>query len=237
MQAWLKGAIFAVFGAVCALPAMAQSVVVVELYTSQGCSSCPPADRFLTEIAQRDDVIALGLHVDYWDYLGWEDDLAHSAFTERQAEFNTRMKSRYRLVTPQLIFHGRDYVAGATQKKRRMAADYIEKLAAEQEKAALTVVRDGTAARIVVEAVPGQSAPADVHMVRYEPSISRDIRRGENAGTKIEYTNTVTEWRTLGSWNGQSRLEKQVTLEGGDHWVVIVQTRNLGPVLAARRIE
>ena len=233
MNRFLSGLTIA---ATCFWAALAQagSVVVVELYTSQGCSSCPPADDILTELAGRDDVIALGLHVNYWDYLGWRDDLALAAFTERQARFNAIMKSRYRLVTPQMIFNGRDYVAGA---KRVKAIDYVNMLSDEPEKAELVVTRGTDAVNIRLSAIAGSSAPADLHVVRYVPEIIREIKRGENAGRTIRYTNVVTSWETIAEWDGASDLTLNHPLTGEGAVAVIVQTRNLGPVQAARKID
>lgn len=216
------------------LPAKAQSIVVVELYTSQGCSSCPPADDLLSEVSVREDVLALGLHVDYWDYLGWEDDLAQPEFTKRQALFNTNMKSRYRLVTPQMIFQGRDYVAGA---KRAKALEYIDMLAAEPEKAELTLTRNGTEIVISVRPRAGASIPGDLHVVRYMPEVSRDILRGENADRKIVYTNTVMAWDTVAEWDGTSELRASYTASAEGEFAVILQAKNIGPVLAARKVK
>jgi hypothetical protein len=98
-----------------AAPVMAQSTegVVVELYTSQGCASCPPADDFLAELATHEEVIPLALHVDYWDYIGWEDSFAQAAFTERQKMYARAVKSRL-IYTPQMVIGGVDRVEGNT---------------------------------------------------------------------------------------------------------------------------
>ncbi len=113
----MRHIVSAAFGlATClAAPVMAQSTegVVVELYTSQGCASCPPADEFLAELATHDEVIALALHVDYWDYIGWEDSFAQAAFTERQKMYARAIKSRT-IYTPQMIIGGIDRVEGNT---------------------------------------------------------------------------------------------------------------------------
>lgn len=211
-----------------------QSVVVVELYTSQGCSSCPPADALLAEMAQRDGVIALSLHVDYWDYLGWRDDLARPEFTERQAKFNTKMKSRYRLVTPQMIFNGQDYVAGA---KREDALMYLDKMSKTPESAKMSVSRDGGVLSIVVNAAAGDVAPSDVHVIQYEPSTLIEIQRGENAGRTIDYVNTVVSWETIGQWDGKSDLAMQHSVDASANYAVIVQSQNLGPILVARQLD
>lgn len=210
------------------------SVVLVELYTSQGCSSCPEADEILSEISRRDDVIALGLHVDYWDYLGWQDHLAQPEFAVRQAAFNAKMDSKYRLVTPQMIFNGRDYVAGA---KRQKILDYIEMLSAEPERANIVLSRDNGAIKIALTPVKGQSVPSDVHVISYEPSVKVKIKHGENAGRMVDYVNTVTGWATIGHWDGNSPMSLTHPVEASAHYAVVVQSENLGPVLAARRLD
>jgi len=190
------------------------AVVVVELYTSQGCSSCPPADDILAEIAGRDNVIALGLHVDYWDYLGW--------------------KSRYRLVTPQMIFNGEHYVAGPSRRKAMM---YIDMMGASDEPVTMALTRTGGSLEIKLHAKGGKSAPSDVHLVRYTPKVPVKIKRGENAGRNIDYVNVVTSWETVATWDGVGArtLRRDVSADG--QYAVIVQKQNLGPVLVARRLD
>jgi hypothetical protein len=211
-----------------------KSVVVVELYTSQGCSSCPPADEILAEIAGREDVIALSLHVDYWDYLGWKDNLARPEFTERQARFNTIMKSRYRLVTPQMIFNGEHYVAGA---KRNKALMYVDMMSESSETAQLALSRSGTSLEINLSAVGGSTSPSEIHVVRYTPNTLVKIKRGENAGKNIDYVNTVTSWETIAEWDGAATRTLKHDVAADGKYAVIVQTLNLGPVLVARRLD
>ena len=210
------------------------SVVVVELFTSQGCSSCPAADAILTEIAKRDDIVALSLHVDYWDYLGWKDKLAQHAFTERQASYNLVLKSRYRLVTPQMIFQGRDYVAGA---KKREALEYIKMLRNKPEGAALEIAMDGGVLRIALAPKGGAAPQADLHVVRYTRVIDAAIGAGENRGRTIRYTNTVTAWETIGEWNGRDTLTLSKEVGDDQPLAVIVQAKGNGPILAARRLD
>lgn len=210
------------------------TVVVVELYTSQGCSSCPPADEILADIAGRDDVIALGLHVDYWDYLGWKDELAHPEFAERQARFNTIMKSRYRLVTPQMIFNGEHYVAGPNRRKTMM---YVDMMGAAPEPVKMSLSRTGGALEIKLSAKGGKSAPSDIHVVGYTQKVPVKIKRGENAGKHIEYVNVVTSWETVANWDGVGARTLRHDVSADGKYAVIVQTQNLGPVLVARRLD
>jgi len=210
------------------------SVVVVELYTSQGCSSCPAADAILSDIAKQKNIIALGLHVDYWDYLGWKDKLAKPAFTKRQATYNATMKSRYRLVTPQMFFQGRDYMAGA---KRRKALDYIKMLGEMPEGAKLTISRSGDGLKISLAPKNGASKAADLYVVRFTPVLDVTIKAGENAGKTIRYTNTVTSWETIARWNGRDRIDLTRDVKGGQELAVIVQAKGHGPILAARLLD
>ncbi|MEM1316203.1 MAG: DUF1223 domain-containing protein, partial [Pseudomonadota bacterium] len=135
----------------------AQGLVVVELFTSQGCSACPPADELLGELAQRDDVLALSLHVDYWDYLGWRDVFAHPMFTKRQKDYraSTGMRSVY---TPQMIVHGAAALVGS---RRGDVMAEIETAKMTDAVARVELMREGD--RIEVRVAPAAaSAPAAV---------------------------------------------------------------------------
>jgi len=211
------------------------SVVVVELYTSQGCSSCPAADMILSEIAPRDDIIALGLHVDYWDYLGWRDALARPEFTKRQEVYNAVLKSRYRLVTPQMIMQGRDYVAGP---KRRKILEYIEMLRNMPENAAMEITRDGAQVRISLAPLADRNTDASVlHIVRYTPNVEVMIKGGENRGRTVQYTNIVTQWDTVAEWDGQAQMQLSQEVAENEHVAVILQAKGNGPILVARRLD
>jgi len=234
MRIFLTSLVVAVLGWV-PLASAQSSVVVVELYTSQGCSSCPAADVILSEIAPRDDIIALGMHVDYWDYLGWKDSLARPEFTKRQEIYNAVLKSRYRLVTPQMIMQGRDHVAGAN---RRKVLEYIEMLRNMPEGAALKILRNGAQMEISLGPLAGQNTDAAVlHVVRYTPSVDVAIKGGENRGRTVKYTNIVTQWDTIAEWDGQQQLALSYDVADGEHVAVILQAQNNGPILAARRLD
>lgn len=212
--------------------AFADRLVVIELYTSQGCSSCPPADEILFDIhGTHDDVLALTFHVDYWDYLGWKDAFAKPEFTDRQAAYNENLNSRYRLVTPQMIFDGRAEVAGARTIKIFQALTAAQK---GRDLAALSVtIADG---KLLAEVSPiAGSEPADVYMVRYGVREDVKIERGENRGHTLSYLNTVSDWSTLGTWDGQSTTTFEAEMTGDDEAAIIIQVAGAGPVLAARK--
>jgi len=234
MHKFLTSLVVATLGWV-PLASAQSSMVVVELYTSQGCSSCPAADMILNELSGEDDIIALGLHVDYWDYLGWQDKLAQHKFTKRQEIYNAVLKSRYRLVTPQMIMQGRDHVAGA---KRRKVLEYIEMLRKMPEGAVLDITRSGEKMQITFGPLEGQNAGESVlHVVRFTPGIEVAIKGGENSGRKIQYTNTVTDWQTIAKWDGHEQVKLDHNIADGEHVAVILQAKNNGPILVARRLD
>jgi hypothetical protein len=203
--------------------------VVLELFTSQGCSACPPADALLAELAGQDGVIALALHVDYWDYLGWADSFADPKFTARQRAYAKKAKSRS-IYTPQMIVQGKDRLIGND------AEMILERIAAHGETrklAAVELERDGETLVIRLKPVEPDVGPAEVHVVRYVPSEAVSIEGGENAGQLITYANIVTDWDTAGIWDGTTPVE--LRFEGLDDrpGAVIVQRQRMGPVLAA----
>ena len=202
--------------------------VVVELYTSQGCSSCPPADAFLTKLAEMPGVIPLALHVDYWDYIGWKDSFAQADFTNRQKAY-ARAAGERMVYTPQMIVGGVDRVVG-NEPDEVMAA--IARAAAAQSGVKLNVSRQGNRIVITADADPPLTNPVTVQLVGYAPGATVNIEHGENAGMAVEYRNIVTSWRDLGEWSGQAPLELSAEA-GEDPAVVIVQRKGPAEILAA----
>jgi len=207
--------------------------VVLELYTSQGCSSCPPADAALRELAARDDVIALALHVDYWDYLGWTDEFADPAFTKRQKAY-ARAAGKNMVYTPQMVIAGVDHVIG---NKPGEVAELIRKHRAEDSGIALTISRQSGKVTIRGQASAPSEKPMLVQLVRYHDGQTVAIKRGENAGRKIAYSNIVTRWQVLERWDGRWPLSISADAPGDEAVVVIVQSAGHGPVLAAARLR
>ncbi len=221
-------------GVVCATGALAQDrPVVVELFTSQGCSSCPPADRLLGELSQRDDVIALALHVDYWDYIGWEDPFGDAAHAKRQRAYASA-GGRKSVYTPEMIVNGQTDVVGAKPMKLSQA------IAAHQNEPAkvdLTLSRRGNTLDITARALSAIKGPFTVHMLRYIPSAMTQIKRGENAGHTFEYHNIAKNWTVLGEWDAQEPLEISTGLSGDEPVVVLIQRAKAGQIVAAARIR
>jgi hypothetical protein len=217
-----------------AVLAEGQNTVVVELYTSQGCSSCPPADALLKRLALRDDVIALALHVDYWDYIGWKDNFAQPAFTKRQKAY-ARVAGARSIYTPQIIIGGIAHVVGARPMD-------VADLVMEQKSQARSVDLKASRAReqILIRAskVAGTGqGDMIVQLVRYIPKATVAIKTGENAGKTLEYVNVVTHLSVVGTWTGRRDLALDVPVQGNDPAVIIVQKADHSSILAAIKVQ
>jgi hypothetical protein len=211
----------------------AEPVVVVELYTSQGCSSCPPADEFLAMLASDPRILPLALHVDYWDYIGWEDKFAQAKFSDRQRSYARAVGSRT-IYTPQLIIGGADRIEGFAPDE---TADRLRAHMDAGTPVVLTVTREGDTLVIRAEADPPLTEPVRVQLVRYRPEETVVIERGENAGKTITYRNIVTSWERLEDWGGQAPLEVTAPFTGQDPGAVILQTDGPAAILAAARVD
>jgi hypothetical protein len=210
-----------------------EAPVVVELFTSQGCSSCPPADALLAGLAADPRVIALALHVDYWDYLGWEDVFARPEFTKRQKAY-ARAGGRKMVFTPQIVVAGQESVVGSDAAAVHAAIARQARAAADRGLAVrLTVARHGDQIVIRAEAVPPTDRGLRIELVRYRPHQAVEIGRGENAGHTLDYHNIVTSWQGLADWRATAPVELTAPAPGPDPAVVIVQDGGPGAVLAA----
>ncbi len=210
-----------------------ENPVVVELFSSQGCAACPPADELLNQLAERDDVIALALHVDYWDYIGWKDIFAHPRNTERQKAY-ARMAGHRMIYTPQMIVGGKAEIVGY---KPLMLAEQIMEQREEMPAVKLQLARSGGRVHVTGTSDRVFDPPAWVQLVRYIPRQEVTITRGENAGKTITYSNIVTDWKILQKWDGREPLSLIAEAEGDQPVVVIVQEAGPGPVLGAARLR
>jgi hypothetical protein len=210
--------------------------VLVELFTSQGCSSCPPADALLRELAARPDVVALSLHVDYWDYLGWRDVFARPGFTARQVAYRDAAGARS-VFTPQIIVDGAASVVGSREAEVRAA---IEAALARPERAVITLSRSDSQVEVSVTAASGSdAAPAGVlWFVTYRSPPPVKIERGENAGHAIAYRNVVESWMKMGRWDGLAAVRFTAPAPSDSAGVaVILQEGPVGPVIAAAKLD
>lgn len=228
------GATALVSGAVITGSAHADSVNLIELYTSQGCSSCPAADDILTNIADTKGILALGFHVDYWDYLGWKDTFGQKAFTDRQRVYNMNIPSKYTLVTPQMIFHGQSQLAGANRKGTHKK---LKEVAAVKPSANLDAELSGNTVSVSIAPKTTNLGKSDVIIVTYQPSVDVKIKRGENAGRTVTYTNIVSSWTKIGSWDGHSKVTLTHTLNSDHNAAVVLQARNVGDIYAAETLN
>lgn len=220
-----------VLGLILPVPALAQgtSGTVVELYTSQGCSSCPPADEYLGKLAKEPGVIALALHVDYWDYIGWEDGFADPKYTDRQRAY-ARAAGTGTIYTPQMIVGGVDHVVGSDPGT---VAGMIRQHQSAEQLVVLQLMRQGDDVAIRANARVRLDGPLVVQLVRYRPGARVEIERGENAGRVITYTNIVTSWAQIGQWDGTQNLDMTVPAPGPEAVVVILQEAGPGLIRAA----
>jgi|WetSurMetagenome_2_1015567.scaffolds.fasta_scaffold134924_1 hypothetical protein len=181
--------------------ATAVQPVVVELFTSQGCSACVSADKLLSQLADRPGVLALTFAVDYWDYLGWNDTFARPEFSARQKAYMERQSLRD-LYTPQIIVDGKSQVAGAEPKK-------IDSLIAKAKRTRPPHpprMRFMRRSRVQIGPGPRPEGGADVWMVRYDPALHQvTVKRGENRGQTLAQRNVVRELVRLGAWTGRRR--------------------------------
>ncbi|MEM7242604.1 MAG: DUF1223 domain-containing protein [Pseudomonadota bacterium] len=214
-----------------------EKLILVELFTSQGCYSCPPADKILEQMTQVDGILPLSLHVDYWDYLGWKDDFAIAKFGERQASYNAQIIKRGRRVTPQMVFNGVAEVAGGVGRSVEAINMTLETLKSHKEAADIEIERNG---RQIVMSLSTQTrglGPADISLVRYTPAITVKIDRGENAGKTLTYHNVVRSLEIVDRWDTRKTKTLEVTLpETKDAFAVIVQGKRFGPVFVARNL-
>jgi hypothetical protein len=217
-----------------AAPLKAQdNPVVVELYTSQGCSSCPAADAIMHELAAREDVIALALHVDYWDYIGWKDPFGNPAHAKRQRAY-AKAGHRRTIYTPEMVVAGVTDIVGAKPMELSKA---IAEHARQPVLVSLNIARDGDVIHVQAPEMRSGSAPMTIHMLRYTPLRTTEIKRGENRGRTLDYANVVEDWTVLGRWDGRTPLTMNAPVTGDKPVVVIVQQRNAGPILAAARLR
>ncbi len=216
----------------------AAPVAVVELFTSQGCSSCPTADALLSKMANRDNVIALSMPVDYWDYLGWKDTLANPKFSERQRAY-AHARGDGQIYTPQAVVNGLVHVNGADEG---MIGNTIEKtgkaVAAGYVPIRLSETKEQ---RLVVETGPAQAGvaakEATLWLAVIATNVTVPIARGENQGKTITYSNVVRELMPIGMWNGKQmtvQLERHSFMRPGtDRCAVFLQQGKAGPIVGA----
>lgn len=213
---------------------------VVELFTSQGCSSCPPADALLKTYVDRPDVVALSLPVDYWDYLGWKDTYAKSAHSERQRSY-ARKRGDGSIYTPQVVVNGIAHAVGSRADEIDQTIQRTRK-ALVSEQIPIKLDMDGEDMMVLVgaarEGVKTRSANIWLAMVLRKGDVS--VRRGENGGRALSYYNVVRKMDKIGTWDGNAKsirvTSDQIMQDGVDGCVVLVQEKRNGLIIAAAEI-
>jgi hypothetical protein len=208
---------------------------VVELFTSQGCSSCPPADALLKTLAADPSIIALSLPVDYWNYLGWKDTFASSRNTERQRNY-ARARGDGAIYTPQAIINGMVHVNGASKAEIEQAIATTSKTGGPQQIPVRFWQESNTLNFAMGGEMPGHAArEATIWLGVVQTSGSVDIKQGENEGKTLTYTNIVRELTPIGIWKGQPlevQLPRAALMQAEvQKIVVLLQEGRSGPII------
>lgn len=212
-----------------ATPARARpGLTVVELYQSQGCSSCPPAIRNVNKLADRKDLLVLMFSVTYWDYLGWKDIFGKPAYTQRQRDYASAFGGRS--YTPQVVVNGRRALVGDREEELGSV------IAGSSKVSALSVAQQGNS--VVLAASGAIKGRNNLWLVRYDPrNHAVAIRAGENSGRTIGHRNIVVELARLGAWSGEARrLALPAASKPGLATALLVQAPNGGPLIAAAKL-
>lgn len=217
------------FAAPRASPAPAEDPVVLELFTSQGCSSCPPANANLARLAARPDVLALSYGVTYWDRLGWPDTFARPEYTARQRAYQAGLGND-NVWTPQIVIDGRTDVVGGRRQEIERAIDAHLAFTGP-------VVRFKGGGVGLAGGTPPRAA-ADVWLVRYDPrTVEVPVARGENGGRTLPHSHVVRQLVRLGSWRGETvGFALPAPSASGLSTAVLVQAPRGGPILGVGRL-
>ena len=226
-----------------AVPAKAEIKGVVELFTSQGCSNCPPADKLLGEYAKRKDVLALSYDVGYWDYLGWKDTLASVDNTERQRNY-AQARGDGQVYTPQAVIDGRTHAIGSSQTAIDAALAKYPDLPIQ-----LSLASTADAVTVNISAADPAAKAAMPHatlwLVMYDRTVTVPITRGENGGMTITYHNVVRKLRPIAMWKGEAMSvdlpKSEIKHADVNRCAVLLQTETKdglpGPILGAAAID
>lgn len=212
---------------------------VIELFTSQGCSSCPPADRLMAELADDPDFIVLSLPVDYWDYLGWKDTLALGVFSKRQKAY-AASRGDGMVYTPQAVVNGQVHALGS-DRAAIIAADRESRIRTGAVKVGLKIAETDGVMRVMLPAVPA-TRPATVWVVPVSRATTVAITRGENKGRNVTYANVARDLIRVGEWTGEATTLDvpldRVRRADCDSYVVLLQQgdgKRPGAIIGAAR--
>ncbi len=214
--------------------AAAERPVIVELFTSQGCSSCPAADAYLKSLKDRPGVVALSYHVDYWDYLGWRDTLGGAEYSQRQYDY-AKSRGDSNVYTPQLVINGgKDYVAS----QRPVVSGAIDAAFAENPGRSVDIAMSDNKTDVMINIAAGDPIKeATLWLMAFAPSVATEIKKGENAGRTVEYYNVVRKMVPAGMWHGAPAKillpKSSVIPEDCTGWVALLQEGKVGRIIGA----
>jgi hypothetical protein len=236
-----RGLLLVAFWAALHLPgAVADEVarpVVVELFTSQGCSSCPPADAYLGEMTARSDLIPLAFHVDYWNYIGWNDPFASKQMTHRQKAYSKALGQRY-IYTPEMVVNGTTQEVGSNRHGVEGLIDAARKAPPSGPPISLTREDDG---RIRLRIAAGEQDMATIWMVKFDREHTTSVSVGENEGRTLTDYNVVRTLHQLGSWTGEAvdmvYDANEPDEPGNGGCAILVQRDGTGPIIAAAMLK
>ena len=208
---------------------------VIELFTSQGCSSCPPADRLLSSLARDTNKVAVTFPIDYWDFIGWKDTLAEPAFTARQKAYALSRGDSH-IYTPQAVVDG---LVDAVGSDRAAIEHAITNSRGHNGALSVPVAIHEAEGVLHIHVGAGVGGPAGVYVLRVIRARTVSVGRGENSGRTLTYTNVVRAMRKIGEWNGTAQDFSLMELRGDDEgYVVLVQQGSIekpGVILAAAK--
>lgn len=217
---------------------VSNSPVVAELFTSQSCSSCPPAERIFSELADRSDLIVLEWHVDYWDRLvhgragAWKDPYSDAAHTARQRQYNRALRKTASVYTPQAVINGRTETVGSRPEEVYRLLE-----ASPHTTAALDIAEDGNITHITVSALDAALKPAaQIYRLTLLPAQTTSVPRGENRGAVLSSRNIVVAAEIVGTYSGAAVSLSVDAPSEGEACAIIIQERRsgqLGPILGA----
>ena len=199
---------------------------VIELFTSQGCSSCPPADKLMAEYAHDPSVVVMSLAVDYWDYLGWKDTLALGGHSNRQRAY-AKARGDRQVYTPQAVIDGTVHALGSDKSAIERAIRQTREQNSPLQ-IPVKIEQAGDQLTVTVPASKDEKGQGEVWLCPITKSVPVSIARGENNGHTITYTNVVRRWIKLGDWSGKAETfnvpVKDVQAGGVDSAAVMVQS-------------
>lgn len=208
--------------------AVAEAPTVIELFQSQGCSSCPPANANIIALADRPDLLVLSFEVTYWDRLGWADTFGSPDYTRRQRDYSRGAFHREYVSTPQVIINGRVDLVGSNRVE-------LDRAIAQTPRSASGPTLSISKSLLTVGASPAPQTGADVWLVRYDPRVVHvAIKAGENRGRTLPHRNVVRQLTRLGSWSGAARtFNLPSVLDPAYRTAILVQATNGGPIISA----